>query len=247
MSVFRIMIVEDDELTASKMEMQIDKLGHELFKWVKNSELAILALEQQQPDLILMDINIEGEYDGIELTDMIHQQWNIPIVFVSSLQDNYTFKRIKRTNPIAFIQKPFSAIQLQRTIELAIEQLQTTQERPYDISNAIAQQKQEYIFIKKRKQLEKVKIADIFYIESDGKYAQIYMVNKKYLVRMSLREIMNLLNSSKFIQTHRSFIVNMDKIKSVDLEDYMIVLENMQIPISRREREVVLDRLTTLT
>jgi DNA-binding LytR/AlgR family response regulator len=56
-----------------------------------------------------------------------------------------------------------------------------------------------------------------------------------------------LLNSSKFIQTHRSFIVNMDKIKSVDLEDYMIVLENMQIPISRREREVVLDRLTTLT
>jgi CheY-like chemotaxis protein len=150
MSVFRIMIVEDDELTASKMEMQIDKLGHELFKWVKNSELAILALEQQQPDLILMDINIEGEYDGIELTDMIHQQWNIPIVFVSSLQDNYTFKRIKRTNPIAFIQKPFSAIQLQRTIELAVEQLQTTQERPYDISNAIAQQKQEYIFIKKR-------------------------------------------------------------------------------------------------
>ena len=68
-----------------------------------------------------------------------------------------------------------------------------------------------------------------------------------FLVRMSLREIMNLLNSSKFIQTHRSFIVNMDKIKSVDLEDYMIVLENMQIPISRREREVVLDRLTTLT
>ena len=100
------MIVEDDELTASKMEMQIDKLGYELFKWVNNSESAILALSKAQPDLILMDINIEGEYDGIELTDMIHQQWAIPVIFISSLQDNYTFKRIKRTNPIAFIQKP---------------------------------------------------------------------------------------------------------------------------------------------
>lgn len=245
MSGFKIMIVEDDELVASKMEMQIDKLGHELFTVVDNSESTIEALREKQPDLILMDINIEGEYDGIELTDMIHQQWAIPVIFVSSLQDDYTFRRLRRTNPVGFILKPFSDIQLKRTIELVLEQIKTPVEISYEISVPTSNQKNDYIFIKKRNQLEKVKISEIFYIEADGKYAQIYMIDRKYLIRMSLREIIKRLDSPQFIQTHRSFIVNIDKIKSVDLQDYMIVLENMHIPISRREREVVLERLDT--
>jgi DNA-binding LytR/AlgR family response regulator len=245
MSGFKIMIVEDDELVASKMEMQIDKLGYELFAAVDNSESAIEALQESQPDLILMDINIEGEYDGIELTDMIHQQWEIPVIFVSSLQDDYTFRRLRRTNPVGFILKPFSDIQLKRTIELVLEKIKTPAENSYEVSTPAANQKSDYIFIKKKNQLEKVKISEIFYIEADGKYAQIYMIDRKYLIRMSLREVIKRLDSSRFIQTHRSFIVNMDKIKSIDLQDYMIVLDNMHIPISRREREVVLDRLDT--
>ena len=240
------MIVEDDELSASKMEMQIDKLGHELFGVVDNSDDAIAILQTKQPDLILMDINIEGEYDGIELTDMIHQQWKIPVIFISSLQDDYTFRRLQRTNPVSFILKPFSEIQLKRTVQLVVEQLNTVTNEVFEITENIEKKSNDYIFIKRKKQLEKVKISDIFYIEADGKYAQIYMIDKKYLVRMSQKEVMNRLNSNQFIQTHRSFVVNMEKIKSVDLQDSVIILDNMHVPISRREREMVLERLDTL-
>ena len=240
------MIVEDDELSASKMEMQIDKLGHELFGVVDNSDDAIAILQTKQPDLILMDINIEGEYDGIELTDMIHQQWKIPVIFISSLQDDYTFRRLQRTNPVSFILKPFSEIQLKRTVQLVVEQLNTVTNEVFEITENIEKKSNDYIFIKRKKQLEKVNISDIFYIEADGKYAQIYMIDKKYLVRMSQKEVMNRLNSNQFIQTHRSFVVNMEKIKSVDLQDSVIILDNMHVPISRREREMVLERLDTL-
>jgi DNA-binding LytR/AlgR family response regulator len=244
--MFKIMIVEDDELSASKMEMQIDKLGHELFGAVDNSDDAIAMLQTEQPNLILMDINIEGEYDGIELTDMIHQQWKIPVIFISSLQDDYTFRRLQRTNPVGFILKPFSEVQLKRTIQLVIEKLNTSTDKVFEITEDTAKKSNDYIFIKRKKQLEKVKISDIFYIEADGKYAQIYMIDRKYLVRMSLKEVLIRLNSNQFIQTHRSFVVNMDKIKSVDLQDSVIILENMHVPISRREREMVLERLDTL-
>jgi len=228
------------------MEMQIDKLGHELFGVVDNSDDAIAILQTKQPDLILMDINIEGEYDGIELTDMIHQQWKIPVIFISSLQDDYTFRRLQRTNPVSFILKPFSEIQLKRTVQLVVEQLNTVTNEVFEITENIEKKSNDYIFIKRKKQLEKVNISDIFYIEADGKYAQIYMIDKKYLVRMSQKEVMNRLNSNQFIQTHRSFVVNMEKIKSVDLQDSVIILDNMHVPISRREREMVLERLDTL-
>ncbi len=239
------MIVEDEGLMADKMEMQIDKLGHDLFTVVDNSDDALEALQKEQPDLILMDVNIEGEYDGIELTDMIHQQWPIPVLFITSLHDDATFRRISRTNPVGYVLKPFSDAQLKHSIDLVLKQLTLAkqEEETSYVMEEIPKETEEYIFIKKRNQLDKVKIVDIFYIEADGRYSQIYTIDNKYLIRLSLKELSNRLNPNSFLQTHRSFVVNIERIKKVDLEGDTIVLENRHIPISRRERQNVLDRL----
>lgn len=239
------MVVEDEVLTASKIEMQIDLLGHELFAQVDNSDDAIAELQKAQPDLILMDVNIEGDYDGIELADLIHQQWDIPIIFITSLQDDRTFKRIVRTNPVGYIVKPFAEAQLKHSIDLVLKQLhQKTEalevEEPAENSS---DKKGEYLFIKKRNQLEKIKIADIFYLEADGRYCQIYTLNKKFLIRMPLKDVFEKVQSTHFIQTHRSYIVNINKIKTVNLEESVIVLENRQVPLSRREKDLVLAKL----
>ena len=247
-STVKIMIVEDEGLMADKMEMQIDKLGYHHFGTVDNSEDALKLLNKSQPDLILMDVNIEGEYDGIELTDMIHQQWDIPIIFITSLHDDRTSKRIIRTNPLAYIIKPFSDAQLKITVELVAKQLidKPTNADTYEVNvedKSLSPEK-EFLFIKKRNQLEKIKLDDIFYLEADGRYAQVYTQEKKYLIRMSLKELLEKkLDTNNFIQTHRSYIVNIAKIKSVNLNDSVVVLENKDIPLSRRERDIVLERL----
>ena len=229
---------------ADKIEMQVEKLGHAVFAVVDNSDDALQAIQNEQPDLILMDVNIDGEYDGIELTDMIHQQWPIPIIFISSNYDDGTFRRISRTNPLGFVTKPFTEIQLQRSIELAFQKIDQELAAHYEISESENfSQKSDFIFVRNRKKLEKIKISDIFYLEADGRYCCVRMIDKKFLIRMSLKEMTEKLDNQNFIQTHRSFIVNIDKIKSVDLEDNVIVLENMQVPISRREKDNIVKRL----
>jgi len=241
--MFKIMVVEDEELTADKIEMQIDKLDHEHFGTADNSDDALQLLESTQPDLILMDVNIEGDYDGIELTDLIHSRWEIPVIFITSLHDDRTFKRISRTNPVGYIVKPFSEIQLQRSIELVLKQLENQPKPDFEISNEESSDSGEFIFVKNRKQLEKIKISDIFYLEADGRYCQIFLIDKKFLVQVPLKEMTEKLSRGNFIQTHRSFVVNIDKIKSINLEENVIVLENMHIPLSRREKDAVLGKL----
>ena len=241
---YQIMIVEDEELMADTLEMQLEQMGHGHFGTVDNSKDAFELLQEKQPDLILMDVNIQGEYDGIELVDMIQEQWDIPVLFISSLHDDQTFRRISRTQPLGFLVKPFTEIQLKRSIGLAMQQLEQAREPEFELSKEAEKQPvSDFLFVKSRKKLHKIRIEDIFYLEADGRYCVIQMVDRKYLVRMSLREMAERLHSQRFIQTHRSYFVNIDKIKTLDLEDNVVVLENMHIPISRREKDAVLERL----
>ena len=242
---YKIMIVEDEELMSDKMEMQIEKLGHEVFAVVDNSDDALKHLEDQQPDLILMDVRIEGEYDGVELADMILKKWDIPVLFITSNHDDSTFRRISRIASEGMITKPFTDIQLQRSIGFILGKKK--KEVLPENGNAISWAKDaNELFIKHNKVLNRIHLDDIFYIESDGKYIQIHLVDRKFLVRMSLKEFHLKLDQKQFIQTHRKFVVNSKKINSIDLEHSVVMMDNMQVPLSRREREVVLKELDWL-
>ncbi len=245
---FKILIVEDEELYADKLEMLIDKLEYEHFGTVDNSKDALALLEKGLPDLILMDVHIHGEHDGIELTDLIHQKHLIPVVFITSLQDELTYNRASRTKPVNFLAKPFNEIQLQRTIELTVKNLQKEEEK-----NSVKSGKEEnwendflfedHFFIKTRQKLEKVAVHDVLYLEQDGRYCQVHTDSKKFLVRMPMSEMIKRLPPQLFIQTHRSFFVNYKKVSSVDLQDSIVLLNEKHVPLSKRNKEELLSKL----
>lgn len=244
--IFKILVIEDEDLTADRIEMLIEKIGHEHLDSVDNSQAALRILEDTLPDLILMDINIEGDYDGVELADLIHQKADIPIIFITSLHDERTFRRIKRTNPVGYIVKPFNDVQLQRSIELIIQQLDVPEEEAYDLPEESIGEEEHVFFVKKGASLEKINLLNILYLEADGRYCVIGFHKKKFLVRIPLREMMMKLNPNDFIQVHRSYVVNKNKIESINLEDNIIQLVGMTIPISRREKDRVLEHLRLL-
>lgn len=231
----KVLIVEDEELYADKMEMQLDKLGYEHLATVDNSEAAFAILEKETPDLILMDVNIEGEYDGIELADKIHQTQNIPILFITSLEDEMTFRRAKRTNPIGFLAKPFNEIQLRRTVELIINQLDNKTKKTDHSESTIF--KNDHFFIKNNQQLEKVFFNDIVYLEADGRYTKVITKTKKYLLRSSLQDLITRLGKTQFAPTHRSYAVNLKLVTNVDLFEYMVYLGAFHVPLSKRGKE----------
>ncbi len=250
---FTVLIVEDEALFADQLEMLIDKLGYDHLGTVDNSKDALSLIERVVPDLILMDIGIEGEYDGIELSELIHQRWPVPIIFISSQDDRGTFARAKRVNAVNFLLKPFGEIQLQRSIEFSVSQLhrQNTENRASSDEHKQREWKEDFLhqghmFIKDRQKLEKVAVEDILYLESDGHYCRVHLPDRKYLIRIKMSDLLSRLSGQFFVQSHRSFFVNIKKVDGVDLQDNTILLSSKRVPLSKRNREAFLSRLDYL-
>ncbi|MEM1324650.1 MAG: response regulator [Bacteroidota bacterium] len=240
MSKITVLIVEDEPLYADQLELLIDRLGYEFLAVVDNGRAALEMVQQQTPDLILMDIYIQGNLDGIELTEKIHERHLIPTIFITSLRDELTFRRASRTKATHFIVKPFEELQLQRVIEMTVQKLQVEQPTE-DWSEDILHQ--DHFFVKHNQRLEKIAIADIRYFEADGHYCALHLAAKKYLLRQSLQKLLAQLPEQQFLQTHRSYVVNQAHITSVDLAENVIYLQDQYVPLSMRKKEGVLERL----
>ena len=116
----RILIVEDDPVQKVAVARQLQSIGYVAAGVVESGSGAIELARNLQPDLILMDINLDGPVDGIEAAGEIRRQFQIPIVFVTTHTDRETFLRAKQTQPFGYLLKPFSREELQIAIEMAL-------------------------------------------------------------------------------------------------------------------------------
>ncbi len=116
----RILIVEDDRVTSLIIQKYIEELGYETAGAVSSGEEAIIYSKNVSPDLILMDITLEGEMDGIDSANHIYSEFNIPIVYITTSSDDSTMKRAKEANPFGFIIKPIDKKELRASLELAL-------------------------------------------------------------------------------------------------------------------------------
>jgi CheY-like chemotaxis protein len=120
MSKGTILLVEDDDIIAKVVGWRLEKLGYSLCGRASSGTEALNLLERNVPDLILMDINIKGEINGIETTKMIKKRIHIPVIYLTSHSDDVTLARAKETYPEGFISKPFNDNDLKVAIELAL-------------------------------------------------------------------------------------------------------------------------------
>ncbi len=117
----KILVVEDEAVIAMLLAKVLETLGYTVAGPVANGADAIQLAGSEHPDLILMDIRIEGDIDGIETTVKIHEQQDIPIVFLTAHSDNDTYERAMATKPSGFLLKPFKRDELELTIETSID------------------------------------------------------------------------------------------------------------------------------
>lgn len=245
---FKILIVEDEPLYAANLEMLVEELGYACAGVADNAEDALQKIGQQAPDLILMDINIVGQTDGIALAEQINQHDTVPIIFITSLRDDETYDRAKTIRPYAFVSKPFNQIDLQRTIELAVSRLSEHEPEQESVKDTWSQDIlfKNCFFVKVRQQLVKVPFEEILFLEVDKHYCTIATGDKKFIVRMSLKELLGKLPADLFLQTHRRYIVNASKIESFDLADSVVQVAGHPIALSRGYRAQVLEQLSYL-
>jgi len=120
LSDVRVLLVEDDNIIAKVAEWRLKNLGYSLCGRATTGAEAMELVVNTRPDIVLMDINIKGDIDGIETAKMIKKGFNIPVVYVTSHSDGPTLERAKETHPDGFITKPFEDNDLRVAIELAL-------------------------------------------------------------------------------------------------------------------------------
>lgn len=116
----RLLIVEDERIVAMDLRQRLQRFNYEVVDLASSGASAIEAVETHRPDLILMDIRIQGEMDGIQTADFIRKKYNVPHIFLTAHRDDDTINRAKHTEPDGYLLKPFNDREIQTTIEMAL-------------------------------------------------------------------------------------------------------------------------------
>jgi len=116
----KVLIVEDEIVVAKDIQDTLKGLGYSVFEPVSTGEEAVLKSEESQPDLVLMDIKLGGNIDGIEAAEKIFNRFNIPVIYLTAYGDKNTLARAKITEPYGYILKPYNERELHSNIEMAL-------------------------------------------------------------------------------------------------------------------------------
>ncbi|SDE78687.1 two component transcriptional regulator, LytTR family [Pricia antarctica] len=238
----RILIVEDDMIIGANLSLQLSQLGYEVTGIESRGEEALSHALSTIPDIILMDINLKGELNGIATVAAIQEKMDIPIIYLTANSDDATFSAAKKTHPKAFITKPFNKLNLQRTIALVVEQLK---------GNSVAQHPvlemevmNDRIFVRHNGKMEKLLLADILYIEADRNYCTLITDSGNYLLSSTLKTMEEKLPKTVFIRVHRSFMVNISKLDVV--AEHHLEIKRKVIPLSKSQKELLMARIQTI-
>jgi len=120
-----IFIVEDDPIISQLISWRLQKLGYRVSGTAQTAEDALIHLKSDTPDLILIDVMLQGEKDGTELARQIRKEHGIPFIFLTGHSDNETISRVIDTGPSGFLLKPFKDEELKVAIELALTHIQS--------------------------------------------------------------------------------------------------------------------------
>lgn len=237
-----ILIVEDEFMISEDIAARLSDFGYHVEGIAPSAKAAIEILDDGNVDLALVDVNIDGDTDGIGLAKIISEKYKIPFIFLTSLASEEVVQKAKEAKPSAYLLKPFNDRQVQIAIEMAL--LNFSNMRPGEIDQNEEEALEdapsvipalESLFLKRESHFERVRFDDIYYLSAESNYTLIFTKSGRYVYSSILRSFEDLLPQSRFIRVHRSFIVNLDAITGIDGNSLLI--GESKIPVSRNNRD----------
>lgn len=210
----RILIVEDDVLIAEHLKEIIEADGFDSVLMASSVQEGKDHLDQTNIDLLLLDINMESAEAGIELAHFVNDNYQIPFIFVTAQSDKQIVGRAVSMNPLAFIVKPFSPVSVVAAINIARNNI--------DSDELIIRDGYKELVIKK---------STIVYGKASNNYIELYGLKRKWVIRFTMQNFLQLLPDEMFLQVHRSYFVNKNHVESVMTNSLIVRGEN--IPYSK--------------
>jgi len=243
MKKIRVLIVEDEPIIAADLEDRLIEMGYEVAGQCASGEESLLVFEQGNLDLVLMDIQLEGEWDGIQTAQKMLTKQPLPIIYLTSNTDDATFNRAKNTLPAAFLTKPFRGKDLQHAIELAISRAAPEKKHAESSKeNTDAHLFNDRLFIKVKDRMVRIFLSEILWLEADDYYCKLITHEKEFLITQTLKQMGESLSGiPEFMRVHRSFIVNLSHVEEIG--DLFVFIHKKQIPLNKSSKDELTARL----
>jgi len=251
-SKIKILIVEDEAILASDISNRLKDRNYEIAGIAPTVTRAIQLIEETDAiDIILIDIMLKGDRDGIELAQIINEKYEIPFIFLTAHADDHLVERAKRVRPHAYILKPFNEHQVNIAIELALvnfskktPEKNLLEHRGFNPDENQVLQIKDSLFLKKDHHFKRVPLMEILFIQADSNYSSVHTKTDRFIYSIVLRKIEEQLPPNKFLRTHRSFVVN---VNSVDgFEGNMLFIGKNKIPVSKAHKSEVFKLFRTI-
>ena len=231
---YKVLIVEDEFAIALNLQSILANAGYVVLGIADSFKSCVALCRENRPDLILMDIEIKGDHDGIETASVLKEMFDVDILFITAFGQEEFFDRAKKLAPEGYITKPFDTNALLRTVAIACEkkELKSAEE----IKSLVLNSGDGWV---------KVSFSDIVYVMSDNNYCTIYLdEGKPLLINITLKAMEERLPPKDFCRCHQSYMVSMQKIKKIARNDgyFLIMKDGKEIPVSRLKKAVVLEK-----
>lgn len=225
MDIARVYVVEDEPLIAEMIIVSLKKEGFEVVGAADNIKDAFYEIDDLQPDLVFLDITLGDEQLGIELGKKLSDKTEIPFIYLTSHSDKDTVQRANGTNPAGYLLKPFKSKDLKVAVDLALMNKEESTET----------EKLDIFFVKHNKKWLKIKPEEIKFLKADDTYTEVHTAEERYVISQSLKKLEDKLNLNLFKRVHRSYIVNIQEIESI--EDDLVIINKSKgkelIPIGK--------------
>lgn len=241
-----ILLVEDNNHEAVLLSCLLNKLGYNVVGICENGREALSVFYSKEPDIILIDVHLNGEMDGIQVAekinfDLINRK---PFIFLTIDNDNETYQRAKKTNPCSYLIKPYDSYTLQYSIDLALYCSNPAEFNKVREDNA--PKGEDFIYIKKTKKIIKVRVTDILYAQVESNYSTLVTMNGKFTLQTSLNELQNHLPAKLFLRIHRNYIANLSAVSEFNFEEYTVKVSEKTLPIGKKYKPKITGSLTLL-
>lgn len=239
-----ILIVEDEGIVALDIAEKLQSFGYTVDGIAATGSEALLLAQGKMPDLVLMDIHIRGELDGIQTASMLRKIAPCPIIYLTALTDKDTVERARNTEPEAYLVKPFRDKELQIAIDLALFRASAKRNKAITSSSPFFDIN-DRVFVRQSNHYERIFVADIIYLEAARAYCDIHTTMKKYTVASSLAQVLGHWLHPHIKRIHKSYAVNIKNIQSIS--GNVILLNNsFSLPIGQQYRSIFLDGLNLI-
>ncbi|MBK7268822.1 MAG: response regulator [Flavobacteriales bacterium] len=243
----RVLIVEDEALVRRDLQRSLEELGYEVEGFTDRGEEAVNMAWELRPDIVLMDIMLKGDLSGIDAAKEIRQTTGVPVIFLTAYSEDSTLNRAKVAEPFGYLVKPFNVHALHSLIEMAVykggREAEIVREKAELVRAMAPGEKNDYLYVKNRDRATRLAISDIHHVEAMKDYAAFHVRDKRYVVHGSMQSFEELLPARDFMRVHRSYIVRLDKIQSIENGHITVEHGRAPIPIGQTYLRKLLDRI----